>query len=102
MAALLRSALRQTPTAELRLDWLRDDTQRRSFLNWLRRHRPRRAVLIATCRRRQGGGQFAGSIPAELHWLAQAAQAGCLWCDLEIETVRRLPAHSLRRYALPP
>ena len=101
MAALLRSALRETPTVELRLDWLRDDTQRRSFLIWLRHHRPRRAVLIATCRRREGGGLFTGGIPAELSWLAQAAQAGCVWCDLEIETLRRLPVRSLRRHGLP-
>jgi 3-dehydroquinate dehydratase/shikimate dehydrogenase len=98
MAALLRSALRETPTIELRLDWLRSDLERRRFLGWLRRNPPRRAVLLATCRRREGGGLFAGSVRAELDWLSHAAEADCLWCDLEVETLRKLPRGSLRNY----
>jgi 3-dehydroquinate dehydratase / shikimate dehydrogenase len=101
MIAQLREALRETSTVELRLDWLANDSERRRFLAWLRRNRPKRAVLLATCRRRQGGGLFAGSIRAELHWLSQAAQAGCLWCDLEIETFRKLPRNSVRQHPLP-
>jgi 3-dehydroquinate dehydratase/shikimate dehydrogenase len=101
MAAQLRRALRETPTAELRLDWLSSDLERRRFLAWLRRNRPRRAVLLATCRRRGGGGLFAGGVQAELDWLAQAAEAGCLWCDLEVETLRKVPRHSIRKYSLP-
>jgi len=101
MAAQLRRALRETPTVELRLDWLKSDSERRSFLAWLRRNRPRRAVLLATCRRREGGGLFAGSVQAELYWLAQAREAGCLWCDLEVETLRKLRRNSIRGYSLP-
>jgi 3-dehydroquinate dehydratase/shikimate dehydrogenase len=101
MAAQLREALRETPTVELRLDWLANDSERRRFLAWLRRSRPKRAVLLATCRRRQGGGLFASSVDAELQWLAQAAEAGCLWCDLEIETFRKLPRNSIRQHSLP-
>jgi 3-dehydroquinate dehydratase/shikimate dehydrogenase len=101
LAAQLREALRETPTVELRLDWLANDSERRRFLAWLRRNRPKRAVLLATCRRRQGGGLFAGSVQAELHWLSQAAEAGCLWCDLEIETFRKLPRNSIRQHSLP-
>jgi 3-dehydroquinate dehydratase/shikimate dehydrogenase len=101
-AGQLRRALRETPTVELRLDWLRNDSERRRFLAWLRRNRPRRAVLIATCRRREGGGLLAGSVQDELHWLQRAAEAGCLWCDLEVETLRRLPRNSIRKYSLPP
>ncbi len=100
-AAQLRRALRETPTVELRLDWLKSDSERRRFLAWLRRKRPRRAVLLATCRRRAGGGLLAGSVQDELSWLAQAGEAGCLWCDLEVETLRRLPRHSIREYSLP-
>jgi 3-dehydroquinate dehydratase/shikimate dehydrogenase len=102
MAAALRRALRETPTAELRLDWLASDSERRRFLGWLRRNRPRRAVLLATCRTREGGGLFAGGVEAELDWLAQAADAGCLWCDLEVETLRKLRRSSVRKYSLPP
>jgi len=101
MTAQLRDALRETLTVELRLDWLANDSERRSFLAWLRRNRPKRAVLLATCRRHEGGGLFPGSVEAELHWLARAAQAGCLWCDLEIETFRNLPRNSIRHLSLP-
>jgi 3-dehydroquinate dehydratase / shikimate dehydrogenase len=101
-AGQLGRALRETPTVELRLDWLKNDSERRRFLAWLRRNRPRRAVLIATCRRRQGGGLLAGSVQDELRWLKQAGEAGCLWCDLEVETLQRLPRNSIRKYALPP
>jgi 3-dehydroquinate dehydratase/shikimate dehydrogenase len=101
MAAQLRHALRETPTIELRLDWLANDLERRHFLAWLRRNRPKRAALLATCRRREGGGRFTGSVQTELHWLSQAAEAGCLWCDLEIETLRKLSRNSIRHHSLP-
>ena len=102
-ARLVRLALRETPTIELRLDWLRSDAERAAFLDWLRRNRlARRATLIATCRRREGGGEFRGSPKAELSWLARARESGCRWCDLEIETQRRLPKHALNsRHSLP-
>jgi 3-dehydroquinate dehydratase/shikimate dehydrogenase len=101
MAAQLRRALRETPTVELRLDWLKSDSERRRFLSWLRHNPLPRAVLLATCRRREGGGLFAGRVQDELHWLAQAGEAGCLWCDLEVETLRKLPRKSIRQYSLP-
>jgi len=101
MAAQLRQALRETPTVELRLDWLANDSQRGRFLDWLRRNHPKRAILRATCRRREGGGLFTGGVQAELRWLSQAAEAGCLWCDLEIETFRKLSANSIRHHSLP-
>jgi 3-dehydroquinate dehydratase / shikimate dehydrogenase len=101
MAAQLRRALRETSTVELRLDWLRTDSERLRFLQGLRRNPPSAALLIATCRRREGGGLFRGSVQQELHWLQQAAAAGCLWCDLEIETARKLPTNSLRQRSLP-
>ncbi len=90
MARLVRLGFRDTPTIELRLDWLRNDSERSRFLLWLKRSRPRGATLLATCRRRAGGGKFAGGVEAELYWLAQAREAGCSWCDLEIETLREL------------
>jgi 3-dehydroquinate dehydratase/shikimate dehydrogenase len=97
MAAQLRRALHDTPTVELRLDWLKDDSERRRFLTWLARNGPPKAVLLATCRRREGGGLFPGTVEQELHWLAEAANAGCAWCDLEIETLSKLPPNSVRR-----
>jgi len=101
MRRLLVLALRETPTAEIRLDWLKNDTERRAFLKWLKAHRSRKAQLIATCRRRVGGGEFAGDAGEELYWLMKAKEAGCAWCDLEVETLRELPGQSVDGYAVP-
>src|SRR5437899_9924170 len=102
MAKLLRSALRQTSTVELRLDWLSSDAERARFLSWLAKFKPRNAAFLATCRRREGGGRLAGDIDRELYWLIQAREAGCQWCDLEVETLRKLPGQSVREYPVPP
>ena len=59
-------------------------------------------MIVATCRRRIGGGELAGDAGAELYWLMKAAQAGCQWCDLEVETLRELPGKSVEGYAIPP
>jgi len=101
LRVLLRQALRYTRTVELRLDWLRTDHERQKFLSWLKGSRPKGAVFVATCRRRIGGGEFAGDAGAELYWLMKAGQAGCQWCDLEVETLRELPGKSVEGYALP-
>jgi 3-dehydroquinate dehydratase / shikimate dehydrogenase len=102
MTALVRVAVRETPTLELRLDWLASDAERRTFLKWLRKQpRKKGAQWIATCRRRVGGGEFAGDAEQELFWLMQAREAGCDWCDLEIETLRELPGRSVQEYPLP-
>jgi 3-dehydroquinate dehydratase / shikimate dehydrogenase len=102
MADLVREGFRETPTIELRLDWLRSDSERSRFLFWLKRNRPRGATFLATCRRRAGGGKLRGGVQAELYWLNQAREAGCAWCDLEIETVRALPrGKTLKALGLP-
>jgi 3-dehydroquinate dehydratase / shikimate dehydrogenase len=90
----LRQALRRTHTAELRLDWLRDDSEIRRFTARLAASRPR-AALIATCRRREAGGKYRGTIARQLVHLAEAIRAGCTWYDLEIETLRRCPPELL-------
>lgn len=102
MTAQIRSALRETPTVELRLDWLRSDAERARLLHWVRKNKPKRAAFLATCRRKAGGGKFSGDAGAELDWLSQARQAGCEWCDLEIETLREFPPGALRGLGLPP
>ncbi len=99
---LVRAALRETPTVELRLDWLANDRERHKALAWVKRATLKNAVFIATCRRRIGGGEFAGRAAEELFWLMKAKEAGCAWCDLEIETLRELPGESIEGYALPP
>ncbi len=57
MKSQVRLSLRKTRTLELRLDYLTSAKERESFLSWLRRNRLR-GVLIATCRRQEGGGLF--------------------------------------------
>jgi 3-dehydroquinate dehydratase / shikimate dehydrogenase len=102
MSKWVRSALKQTRTVELRLDWLSSDSERARFLNWLGRSQPHNATFLATCRRREAGGRFAGGIDRELYWLIQAREAGCQWCDLGVETLRELPGQSVREYPVPP
>lgn len=98
---LVRTALRETPTVELRLDWLKTDDERVKALQWLERFPFKKAAFIATCRRREGGGKFNGNVEKELFWLRRAKQAGCLWCDLEVETLRELPRKNVDGCELP-
>jgi 3-dehydroquinate dehydratase / shikimate dehydrogenase len=97
----LRLALKAARTVELRLDWLGNDAERARFLGWLRKNKPKGATFLATCRARAGGGKFAGAIDQELFWLMQAREAGCQWCDLEMETFRQLPVGFVREYPVP-
>lgn len=90
----LEQALRVTRTVELRLDWLSDDSEMDRFLARLAKQRPR-ATLIATCRRREAGGKFRGTIAEQLVQLAAAVRSGCAWYDLEIESSSRCPAELL-------
>lgn len=101
MSWQVRSALKCTRTVELRLDWLQSDPERSRFLLWLKRHKPGSATFLATCRRKKAGGKFNGDVASELYWLIQARQAGCEWCDLEMETYRELPEGLLRGYPVP-
>ncbi len=98
----LRRARRYCRTIELRLDWLRSDRERGKFLAALGRYPKKGLTLLATCRRILGGGKLAGGAEAELYWLGQAREAGCEWCDVEIETLRELPAQSARCFPVPP
>ena len=100
-AKLVRAAVKETPTVELRLDWLRTDAEREKFLKWLKRRKWNGITFVATCRRRIGGGKLAGDFGEELYWLMQAREAGCQWCDLEVETLRELPEQSVRGFAVP-
>lgn len=90
----LAQALRFTRTIELRLDWLPDGHEIARFLRRLAAERPR-ATLLATCRRRQAGGRYSGTIAQQLLQLAQAVRAGCVWYDLEIESASKCPEELL-------
>jgi 3-dehydroquinate dehydratase/shikimate dehydrogenase len=101
MSKHVRAALKEARTVELRIDWLRSDAERTRFLAWLKKSKFRQATFIVTCRRREGGGKFAGGVDRELYWLIQAREAGCQWCDLEVETLRKLPGRSIRDFPVP-
>lgn len=90
----LEQGLRRTRTAELRLDWLSSDNEISQFLHLLA-SKPLRAILIATCRRREAGGRYRGSIAKQLLHLAEALRAGCTWYDLEVETLSVCPPELL-------
>jgi len=94
MRRQLARALEETRTVELRLDWLSDDGEIVYFLGQLAKPL-RRATMIATCRRREAGGRYRGTIAKQLIHLADALRAGCAWYDLEIETVRQCPPELL-------
>ena len=101
MASMVRQGLGKTSTLELRLDYLRSDRERIAFLSRLRRGKRPHAVLIATCRRKEGGGLFQGSREEQIEILAQAARSGCDWCDVEIETAKHVARGKLARALSP-
>lgn len=99
---LVAAALRETLTVELRLDWLANDLEREEALEWLRHAGLKKALFIATCRRRIGGGELVGGADRELYWLRKAKEAGCTWCDLAVETLQQLPGKTVPWQELPP
>lgn len=95
----LRLGLRFTDALELRLDWLSSASEIARFVRLLKRSGiPRRATLIATCRRREAGGEFAGTPDEQLRALRSATDAGCQWIDLEMESVEQLRPFILMLY----
>jgi 3-dehydroquinate dehydratase/shikimate dehydrogenase len=53
---------------------------------------------IATCRRKPNGGNFAGTLAAELEVLQKAAEAGCQIVDLEVESAEQAGKAQLARF----
>jgi 3-dehydroquinate dehydratase/shikimate dehydrogenase len=96
----LKRALAQTKMVELRLDWLANDGEIGRFLAWLANGRGgvvrgAGVTFIATCRRREAGGRYRGTIAKQLVHLGAALRAGCEWYDLEIESASRCPGELL-------
>ena len=96
MLQQIRAALPHTGTFELRLDWLRSDREAAALLACIPSFRSR-TTFIATCRRLEAGGRFAGGIARQLARLIAAGALGCQWCDVEIETVSRIDLIKFRR-----
>jgi 3-dehydroquinate dehydratase/shikimate dehydrogenase len=55
-------------------------------------------IVLATCRRKEGGGQFAGSVEQQLLLLEQCAQAGASLVDVELETLEAAQPDRLRHF----
>jgi 3-dehydroquinate dehydratase/shikimate dehydrogenase len=58
----------------------------------------RDVTSIATCRRKQFGGNFAGSLSSELEILLAAAEAGCQVADLEVESAEEAKPAQLAKF----
>lgn len=79
------TALKDSKFLEFRLDSLPKPAAALVQLQeFLALHRD--AIVIGTCRRKQNGGAFEGSLAAELDVLVQAAESGCKIVDLEVES----------------
>jgi 3-dehydroquinate dehydratase / shikimate dehydrogenase len=82
---------------ELRLDYLQEwENFERDLHGMLDRlHTPH---AIATCRRVDAGGLFAGSVEDQLERLESALRAGCHRVDIEIESIDRAGTEILSRF----
>ena len=58
----------------------------------------RGVTAIATCRRKQFGGNFEGALKAELDVLTKAAEAGCQIVDLEVESAEEAAPKQLDHF----
>ena len=79
----------QTAFVEFRLDSLPDPTEILLGVREFFRGNPH-VIAVATCRRTAFGGSFAGSARDQVDVLTQAAAAGCLLVDIEVETAEEL------------
>lgn len=86
---------------EFRLDYLNDPSAALALVQSLTQ-RYSNLRILATCRARENGGHFAGSIDQQIALLAAAAEHGAVAVDLEIESAERAPvATNALRSAVP-
>jgi 3-dehydroquinate dehydratase / shikimate dehydrogenase len=82
---------------EFRLDSLPKPAAALPYLRqFLSEHRD--VIAIATCRRKEHGGHFSGSLQAELVILADAVAAGCQMVDLEIESAEQIKPPQIAKF----
>lgn len=91
------AALRDSRFLEFRLDWLAKPASVLPLLaEFLAAHRE--VTAIATCRRKQFGGNFGGALTAELDILRRAAESGCEIVDLEVESAEEAKPGQLAKF----
>jgi 3-dehydroquinate dehydratase / shikimate dehydrogenase len=97
MAERAERALADAKFLEFRLDSL---ARPAAFLpglkTFLAEHRD--VTAIATCRSKENGGNFSGSLAAEFDVLLNAAQAGCHIVDLEVESAEGAKRSQLQKF----
>ena len=90
-------ALADSRFLEFRLDSLpRPSAILTEMKNFLASRRD--VIAIATCRRKDNGGSFSGSLSAELDVLLKAAQSGCQIVDLEVESAEEAKPSQLEKF----
>ena len=91
------AALRDTKFLEFRLDSLAQPGDGvLKVKEFLAEHRD--VTAIATCRRKENGGNFVGPLAAEFEILLKAAEAGCRIVDLEVESAEEAKAAALAKF----
>ncbi|MGA2085842.1 MAG: shikimate dehydrogenase [Terracidiphilus sp.] len=99
MVERAEAALKDSKFLEFRLDSLAKPAAALPRLKeFLAQHRD--VTAIATCRRKQFGGNFKGSLKAELEVLAEAAESGCQIVDLEVESAEQAKPAQLGRFRM--
>ncbi len=91
------SALKDAKFLEFRLDSLpRPAAVLAELKKFMAEHRD--VTAIATCRRKENHGNFAGSLNGELDVLLKAAEAGCQIVDLEVESAEEARPAQLAKF----
>ena len=90
------TGLKDSRFFEFRLDTLPKPAAAFPYIRqFLSEHRD--VIAIATCRRKENGGHFAGSLQTELSVLCEAVAAGCQVIDLEIESAEQIKAPQIAK-----
>lgn len=90
------AALKDTRFLEFRLDFLAKPLAAMPYVRqFLSEHRD--VIAIATCRRKDFGGNFAKTLAEELEVLEKAAGAGCQMIDLEVESAERVKSAQMAK-----
>jgi 3-dehydroquinate dehydratase/shikimate dehydrogenase len=90
------AVVKETPFLEFRLDYLEKPALAVGKLKQFFAENTA-VIAIATCRRVDNGGKFAGSVAAELDVLTKAAEAGFHILDLEVESAEALKKGELQK-----
>ncbi len=97
MMARAEMALKDAKFIEFRLDSLAKPANALHAVNDFFREHPD-VTAIATCRRQENGGNFTGSLKAELEILLKAAESGCRIVDLEVESAEEAKPAQLEKF----